>query len=93
MDGMPTCDVCGKSFKPQGGGSKVKRFCSTNCRVVAWRARHPEPPAPPVSWECEWCGKHVTRPAQGGGWRGRFCSTTCRVASWRAEHGMKKTAE
>jgi hypothetical protein len=37
--------MCGNGYPPSGR----RRYCSDNCRVAAWRARHhPTPPQPPV---------------------------------------------
>jgi hypothetical protein len=36
------CPVCGTGFLR----NRRQRYCSPACRQAAWRARHPEPPAP-----------------------------------------------
>lgn len=42
---IPSCPVCGNTYRPSGR----RRYCSDNCRIAAWRARHqPTPPPPPL---------------------------------------------
>jgi hypothetical protein len=60
------CPVCQARFTPAGR----QRYCSGACRKTAWRRRHHEPAAPPVTprarprreftiYECAGCGQRL----------------------------------
>jgi len=63
-DTVTTCRNCGAGFAPTGR----QTWCSSACRVAAWRRRHtpaaPQPPLPPKGrrrpvtvYECDACGE------------------------------------
>jgi hypothetical protein len=42
--GATACPVCTNPFTP----IRRQRYCTPACRQAAWRARHPDPPAPQI---------------------------------------------
>jgi hypothetical protein len=65
---------CGTSFNRRK--STTQKFCSRACTHL-YQDRRPKDPANYVTFECETCGKEMTRYKSYGKGANRFCSNEC----------------
>lgn len=74
-----TCEGCGKPLKVEDGATTMytyRKFCSKVCRMKYGKKRQRDP-ANYVTFNCETCGKEVTRYKGHGSGHLRFCSNLC----------------
>ena len=79
---VKVCDVCGVQFE---AGKHGKRFCSTECREVAYinglAERRESRRAARLGRRCIACGEEIPDSLRRDA---RFCSTECQQAAWYA---------